>query len=161
VPEKTRRRVYWAATLLFFLPQLYSATQMLSAMPLITNVIIGHGYPPYFVKTLAVAKLAGAAAIFYDRARTLKEWAYAGYTFEVLAALVSELATDGSPIVLLGVLLFLGLLLVSYACWRWIVEQPETHAQRPVVSSGTARSDAQPMAIEMAQLLRNERDASG
>jgi hypothetical protein len=56
------------------------------------------GYPPYFVPLLGVAKLLGVAALVapWPRAHTLREWAYAGFTFDLVAAIVSHLATGGA-----------------------------------------------------------------
>jgi hypothetical protein len=56
------------------------------------------GYPPYFVPLLGVAKLLGVVALVapWPRAATLREWAYAGFTFDLVAAVVSHLATGGS-----------------------------------------------------------------
>jgi hypothetical protein len=70
------------------------------------------GYPPYFAPMLGVAKLLGVAAIVapWPRASMLREWAYAGFTFDLVAAIVSHLATGGSthvpqPLVVLGLLM--------------------------------------------------------
>src|SRR5262249_60995478 len=51
------------------------------------------GYPAYFLRLLGVAKLLGVAALLVPGRALLKEWAYAGFTFDLLAALASHLAT--------------------------------------------------------------------
>lgn len=55
------------------------------------------GYPDYFRVMLSVAKILGTAAILYPRAGILREWAYAGFTFDLIAASVSYMAV-GDPI---------------------------------------------------------------
>jgi hypothetical protein len=58
---------------------------------------------------LGIAKLAGAIVLLLPRLPTLKEWAYAGFTFMWIAASVAHyLAGDGAlflvPIALIGAL---------------------------------------------------------
>ena len=116
---KTLRIVYWAVTLLFVLGQGWSAVQMVSEAPRMTETITELGYPVYFMKLLGVAKLLGIAVIVYGGFRVLKEWAYAGFTFEVLAAFFSHVSS-GDPLFPIAFvpLLFLGLQLASYFLWK-------------------------------------------
>ena len=65
------------------------------------------GYPQQLRVLLGVGKLAGAIVLLLPRLPTLKEWAYAGFTFMWIAAVVAHyLAGDGAlsllPIALLG-----------------------------------------------------------
>src|SRR5215469_6804731 len=71
------------------------------------------GYPPYFLRLLGVAKLLGVAALLVPGRPLLKEWAYAGFTFELLAALASHLAT-GTATHAPPAILALVLVLASY-----------------------------------------------
>ena len=49
------------------------------------------GYPTYLLHILGLAKVLGAVAIVSKRSKTLEEWAYAGYTFNLLGAIASHL----------------------------------------------------------------------
>src|SRR5262249_26100993 len=51
------------------------------------------GYPDYFPGLLGVAKLLGVAGILLPGMPRLREWAYAGFTFELVAAIASHLIT--------------------------------------------------------------------
>lgn len=117
----TRRRVqivYWVSTLLFVLPQLWSAIQYFMEAPEMIETITHLGYPIYFVKILGTAKVLGAAAILYGRLPRLKEWAYAGFTFDVTGAFLSHLLSgDPLPIALVPVG-FLVVQTISYLSWR-------------------------------------------
>ena len=63
---------------------------------------------------LGIGKLAGAIVLLLPRLSTLKEWAYAGFTFMWIAATVAHyLAGDGVAYSLLPVAL-IGVLAVSY-----------------------------------------------
>ena len=54
------------------------------------------GYPDYLCSILGVCKLLALPALFYPRARFLREWAYAGITFDALGAFFSHLAVNDS-----------------------------------------------------------------
>jgi hypothetical protein len=116
--QKTARIVYWVATLLFVLPQAWSAVQYLTQAPRMMETITGLGYPLYLMSFLAVAKFLGIAAVLWGRPWVLKEWAYAGFTFDTLGAAWSHLAA-GDPVIIAAVpLAFFVVQLVSYAMWK-------------------------------------------
>ena len=66
------------------------------------------GYPQQLRILLGIGKLAGAIVLLLPRLPTLKEWAYAGFTFMWIAATVAHyLAADGIfllPVALIGIL---------------------------------------------------------
>lgn len=117
---RTLRIVHWIATLAFVVPLVWSAIQYLTEAPKMVETMTVHlGYPLYFVMILGVAKLLGAAALIVGRPRRLKEWAYAGLTFDLLGAFVSHLSV-GDPLLTVALIpiAFLVLLAISYATWR-------------------------------------------
>jgi hypothetical protein len=64
-----------------------------------------------------VAKLLGALAILYGRPSALKEWAYAGFTFDLVGALISHAVMgDRQPLIFPALLLIL--MVVSYVAWK-------------------------------------------
>jgi hypothetical protein len=116
---RTLRIFYWMFTLLFVLPQAWSASQMLIEAPRMTQTITELGYPVYFMKILGVAKLLGIAAILYGGFPVLKEWAYAGLTFDVIGAFFSHVSA-GDPLIPIAMvpLLFLAAQFASYFLWK-------------------------------------------
>jgi len=54
-------------------------------------------YPMYFMMFISVAKVLGAVAILVPGFPKLKEWAYAGFTFDLTGAVYSMLAV-GMPV---------------------------------------------------------------
>ena len=116
--SRTLRVLYWVVTLLFVVPQLWSATQMLIEAPRMTATIVGLGYPIYVMKILGVAKILGAAAILYGRFPLLKEWAYAGFTFDVIGAFCSHVGAGDPIYVALVPLVFFAVQMVSYFLWK-------------------------------------------
>lgn len=118
-PRRARlKALYWIVTLLFVLPQGWSALQYLMDAPRMSSTLAELGYPPYFQHILGVAKLLGVAAIVSGVSPTLKEWAYAGFTFDVLGALASHVSVKDPLWVAMVPALFLIVQFASYAVWR-------------------------------------------
>lgn len=81
------------------------------------------GYPDYFRQLLGVAKIAGAAALVLPSLRTLREWAYAGFTFNLIAAISSHvLSGDGAHAA--PAVFALALLAASYSLRRRAANVP-------------------------------------
>lgn len=100
---------FWGATGLVAIEALYGAFTYLTAAPVAVERFEHVGYPQQLRVLLGVAKLAGAIVLLLPRRPTLKEWAYAGFTFTWIAATVAHyLAGDGAlsllPVALIGVL---------------------------------------------------------
>ena len=110
--------IYWTATILIFLfegvmPALTSQTE-------IAKEGISHlGYPAYFGVMLTVAKVAGSLAITIPQVPArIKEWAYAGLTFDFIAAFISHWAVDGFSGQTCFPLIVLAVLMVSYVYYH-------------------------------------------
>ncbi len=73
------------------------------------------GYPDYFAYALIACKVLGVLAIAYPATPArLREWAYAGLTFNLLFAFISHAAVDKNIGFMLMPLVVLGILAVSY-----------------------------------------------
>jgi DoxX-like protein len=104
-----RKITYWGATGLVAIVPLLAAFAYLTAAPQAVENFRHVGYPQQLRVLLGIAKLAGAIVLLLPRLPTLKEWAYAGFTFMWIAASVAHyLAGDGAlfllPIALIGAL---------------------------------------------------------
>jgi DoxX-like family len=76
------------------------------------------GYPDYFRTLLGIAKVLGIVALVAGgRYPTLREWAYAGFTFDLLAAFLSHLLSGDGPAAA-SPLIVLALLAGSYVLWH-------------------------------------------
>jgi hypothetical protein len=75
---------------------LMAALMLLSAVPDILRIpdallVFTHlGYPPYLLVFLGTAKILGVAAVLIPGFPRIKEWAFAGLTFDVTGALYSH-----------------------------------------------------------------------
>ena len=82
---------------------LFAAIMTMSAIPdILSNPVAvkgmheGLGYPLYFIPFIGVAKVLGVVAILIPGYLRIKEWAYAGLTFDLLGATYSIIAS-GQP----------------------------------------------------------------
>jgi hypothetical protein len=102
-----REIVYWGATGLVGGVTLLAAITYLTNAPQAVENFRHVGYPQQLRILLGIGKLTGAIVLLLPRLPALKEWAYAGFTFMWIAAVVAHyLAGDGAlsllPVALLG-----------------------------------------------------------
>src|SRR4249919_2237721 len=108
-----RTIAYWGATGLVTIVPLLAAFAYLTSSPQAVENFRHVGYPQQLRLLLGVAKLAGAIVLLLPRLPTLKEWAYAGFTFMWIAATVAHYLAGDRPLFLLPLAL-IGSLAISY-----------------------------------------------
>ena len=117
---KTINILYWIFTILFAALMLFSAYSSIlvndDAKKLIHEQL---GYPVYFIPFTGYAKLIGAIAILIPSLKTIKEWAYAGLFFDLVAAVYSGIALSHTfdPMMLFMLVWFVPGIL-SYIFWK-------------------------------------------
>jgi len=116
--EKKAEWIYWAVTAPFVVTMSIAALMLLAGVSSNVEGITRLGYPLYICKILGTAKLLGGIAILYGGFRTLKEWAYAGYTFNLLGATASHAFFGDSLGKIITPIIILGFVLASYRLWR-------------------------------------------
>ena len=93
---KTINILYWVFTLLFAALMIYASYGSIlvneDAKKLIHEQL---GYPVYFIPFTGYAKLIGSIIIIIPGLRTIKEWAYAGLFFDLIAVVYSSIALSG------------------------------------------------------------------
>lgn len=73
------------------------------------------GYPDYFAYTLIICKVLGVIAIAFPKTPAkLKEWAYAGLSYNLIFAFISHACVDKNISYMLMPLVVLGILAISY-----------------------------------------------
>jgi hypothetical protein len=95
---KTTKILYWVFTILMIVLMLFSAIGTFMNNPQGVEFAKHLGYPLYIFKFLAVAKILGVIAILVPGNKRLKEWAYAGFSFDLIGAAYSGLSV-GDPLV--------------------------------------------------------------
>jgi hypothetical protein len=114
---KTKLR-YWIPTGLIALFMAASAIPDVLRVDAALTIFHHLGYPDYLLTLIGIAKLLGAAALIAPVPHTLREWAYAGLTFDLMGAAFSH-ASVGDPISnVMTPLVALAVLHLSYWAWR-------------------------------------------
>ena len=113
---KKNKTIFWVATIIIILWE--------GVMPLGTLLFTPEyatvgtrplGYPDYFAYALIICKVLGVFAIAFPKTPSkLKEWAYAGLSFNLIFAFISHAVVDQNIGYMLMPLAFLGILAVSY-----------------------------------------------
>ncbi|HVU04416.1 MAG TPA: DoxX family protein [Polyangiaceae bacterium] len=127
--EKTAPRgtaiAFWIATALFSLQIAFTAYAQLR-LPQVAAAFTHLGFPDYFRVGLSWAKFLGLAVILVPAPARLKEWAYAGFAFDLGAAVFAHLAVGDGPEAW-GWPLGTGVLWAcSYFLWRRPSATPQT-----------------------------------
>jgi uncharacterized membrane protein len=116
--QKTLKITYWVITIVFVLFFLFGAVSELLQVESAQKVLTDLGYPVYLNYILGIAKVLGGIALIQWRFRTIKEWAYAGFTIDIIGASASVYLAGQGLGGSLFTLVFLIPLFLSYALWK-------------------------------------------
>jgi len=139
---KVRPIAYWTATAVIAgetlaggITDLIHGRESVVAGRPVVEVVTQLGYPLYVLRILGILKLAGAVVLFVPRLPRLKEWAYAGVTFELTGAAASHvLRGNGAGDVITC------LILAAFALASWALRPPS----RALGAVSLAAADRQP-----------------
>src|SRR5262252_7689569 len=115
---RTQSWIRWVVT------GLMAALLLLSAVPDVLRIqgallVFNHlGYPGYLLPFLGTAKILGVVAVLLPGLPRIKEWAFAGLTFDVTGALYSHLSVGDPPSAWTPAVMALGLVSGSYVAYR-------------------------------------------
>jgi len=134
--------IYWIITGVFIYwmydPTISSAFSYDYAVDFFTKRL---GFPKYFLVYTGITKLLGLVALLIPGFPKIKEWIYAGFTFDLVAAIYSLIAIGMPVISLWPQTLALVLLAGSYICFHKIQNSVLTnklisYENRPTGSAG-------------------------
>jgi hypothetical protein len=106
--------LYWGSTGLFCVVFLFGGVNHLLRSEAMAQEMTALGYPLYVMTILGVAKVAGAVALLAPKGPLLKEWAYAGFAFDLLGAIASHAFVADPVVAYVGPIVLLGLGAASY-----------------------------------------------
>jgi hypothetical protein len=125
---------FWLTTALFCLQLGFTAYAQLR-LPQVAAAFGHLGFPDYFRVQLSWAKLIGVAVLLAPAPLRLKEWAYAGFAFDLSSAVLAHVAVGDGPqawgwaagTLLLGA--------VSYFFWRRLQALPVAEGTMPELNA--------------------------
>jgi uncharacterized membrane protein YphA (DoxX/SURF4 family) len=111
---KRNKIIYWIATLWLALGMTSTGIVQLLKSEDEVERMTALGYPGYLLIIIGVWKILGVVALLIPRSPLLKEWAYAGFFFNMSGAIASHIASGGSIGDIAPPLLLLVLTVVSW-----------------------------------------------
>jgi hypothetical protein len=126
---KYKKISYWILTVIFAGMMTLSSVLYLSHAPAVVQGFHSLGYPDYMLNLLGTAKFIGVIALVQTRFSVLKEWAYAGFTINLIGATWSHLSV-GQPIFMPFVLFIV--LMGSYILWKIAIKNVPAEAEKRV-----------------------------
>lgn len=122
---KKTKIIYWIFTILLIAMMLMSAVTSFMPNPQGEAMMTAIGYPYNVLYLLAIAKILGIIALLVPGFSRLKEWAYAGFTFDLIGAIYAFYMV-GTPIADLTFML-VGLVLVfgSYIYYHKLLKEKQ------------------------------------
>jgi hypothetical protein len=112
---KGKNIAYWVTTGVIVLLMLSGGVMQVMRRPDAVEGIVRLGYPAYFVVVLGAWKILGSVALALPKMPLVKEWAYAGFFFDLTSAAISHAAMSSSIGNVIGPLVFVGFLIASWA----------------------------------------------
>jgi hypothetical protein len=109
-----RMIAYWIFTGLFCAAMAAGGVQDILHTSNVIELFTLLHYPLYLATILGACKLAGAITLVAPKLPRLKEWAYAGFTFDLLGAAASAIFAGAGILHVFAPLMFLALLVPSY-----------------------------------------------
>ena len=82
---------YWVPTALFCAVLAFSGIAHFAHLAPMVESMTALGYPTYFMTIIGLAKLLGVIALLIPGFALLKEWAYAGFCFNLIGAVATHL----------------------------------------------------------------------
>jgi len=118
---KTNKIIYWIATILICLVMGFGGIMDILQPENVVEEITKLGYPLYFATMLGIAKILSLPALLIPKFPRIKEWAYAGITFDLIAASVSHFASGDAFVEALPAMIFLMINLLSYLLYHKVI----------------------------------------
>ena len=117
--KKAYKIGYYILTALLSALMLFSAYGSLKGGPDVDAMMSHLGYPMYVLTMLSYFKILGVIAIWQTKFPNLREWAYAGFFFDMLGAGISFVAVGDPPSAYIPVFAMLVVLVGgSYGCLK-------------------------------------------
>ena len=107
---RTEQIIYWIVTLFFALMMMLDGIAGVLRVESGKAALAQLGFPEYCLSIFGIAKIFGSIAILQTIFSSIKEWAYAGFTFMLIGAFASHVFVGSGigflvlPIILLAIM---------------------------------------------------------
>ena len=132
---KKQKTIFWIATFIILLWEgVMPLSTLLFAPQYATAGTKPLGYPDYFAFALIICKVLGVMAITLPAIpEKVREWAYAGLTFNLVFAVLSHVVVDGNVGYIALPIVILGILALSYYYHLQLKQAPAINLSKRIV----------------------------
>ncbi len=123
---KTTKIIFWTLTALLCLANLFAGISELFPSQKTFEIFALLGYPAYFTYILGTGKVFGSIAIFQNKYKTIKEWAFAGFSIDYMSASLSFILSKKGVLGAVVPLIFLAVLALTYYFWKKVGKISQT-----------------------------------
>lgn len=109
---------YWLATILFALLMLMDGFAGIAHQKDGAEILAHLGYPLYAMTIFGIAKVLGAIAILQNKFKTIKEWAFAGFTINYIGAFASRYLAGDPPSEMIPPIIAIAIMFIPYILWK-------------------------------------------
>ncbi|MGA8937727.1 MAG: DoxX family protein [Acidobacteriaceae bacterium] len=120
---KPLKITYWISTAIPVMVFATTGTMYLFHAPVMVAKFHELGYPLYVLNILGIAKVLGVTALVAPKYPRLKEWAYAGFVFDLVGAIWSHAAVQGFGEAA-RLLVPLTIIVISYVTYHKVYDHP-------------------------------------
>lgn len=93
--SKTLKITYIISTVLIsLLMAVGSAGNYIFNHEMVSEIFTGLGFPTYLIYPMAIAKILGVIVLWTKNFSILKEWAYAGFFFNLVLAIIAHVGVN-------------------------------------------------------------------
>jgi DoxX-like family len=110
--------IYWSFIVIFSLFMLMDGVAGVLRVEAGKEALAHLGYPEYMLTIVGTAKILGAIAIIQNKFKSLKEWAFAGFTINALGAFGSRFFVGDTGFLLFFPVFLVGYTLAAYYIWK-------------------------------------------
>ena len=109
---------YWTLTGLFAAAMLMDGIAGIVQEKTGQEVMRHLGYPMYVLIIFGSAKILGVIALLQPKFKTIKEWAFAGFSFNFIGAFASRAFVGDETGLLIPPLVMLAVMFLTYFVWK-------------------------------------------
>lgn len=123
---KAIKITYWACTVLIIALMLFSAFGTFNTNAQSAAMLKHLQLPLYILQFLAICKILGAVALLIPGYPRIKEWAYAGFFFDLLGATWCFIAVGDPVSAWAPMFIFIAVLAGSYIAYHKMLNIPKS-----------------------------------
>lgn len=112
--KRKEKIIYWISTIWLALGMTSTGIVQIIQQKEEVEMITALGYPEHFIMIIGVWKILGVIAVLIPKFPLVKEWAYAGFFFNMTGAIIAHLAMSDELGLIFPPVLLLALTLVSW-----------------------------------------------